>query len=81
MVRMSLLLLEIITLIVIKRNTIMHGPKTEIPQYAKILYASNPVIDISSTDIRQMIKDSKTVRFLLPDPVINYIHEKGLYQR
>ena len=34
---------------------------------------------ISSTDIRQRIGDGKSPRFLLPDPVIDYIREKALY--
>lgn len=34
---------------------------------------------ISSTDIRRQIARGKTPRFLLPDDVIKYIHDHGLY--
>ena len=37
-------------------------------------------IDISSTDIRQRIKIGRSVRYMLPDKVIEYICIKGLYK-
>lgn len=37
-------------------------------------------LDISSTEIREAVKDGKSVRYLLPDPVREYIEEKGLYK-
>lgn len=42
------------------------------------LVASVPM-DISSTDIRQRLKKRKTVKYLLPEPVLSYIIEKRLY--
>jgi len=36
---------------------------------------------ISSTEIRRQIQAGLSPRFLLPDPVIDYILEKGLYQQ
>jgi nicotinate-nucleotide adenylyltransferase len=36
-------------------------------------------MDISSTHIRELIRNSKSIRFLVPDPVRIYIMEKGLY--
>lgn len=38
-----------------------------------------PLVDISSTDIRQRIRSGKSIRFLLPDAVADLIREKGLY--
>ncbi len=38
-------------------------------------------MDISSTKIREMISAGKSVRFLLPDQVIDYIERKGLYYK
>lgn len=38
-----------------------------------------PQLDISSSGIRQRIRDGKPVRYLLPDSLIDYIHKKGLY--
>jgi nicotinate-nucleotide adenylyltransferase len=45
-----------------------------------VLYAVNPLIDISSTLVRERLRDKKSVRFLLPDAVIEYIYKMGLYQ-
>ncbi len=42
-------------------------------------YIRIPELEISSTDIKQRIRDGKSVRFLLPDPVISYIREEDLY--
>jgi len=38
------------------------------------------LMDISATNIRKMILDKKSIRFLVPDAVEQYIHTKGLYQ-
>ena len=38
-----------------------------------------PVLDISATDIRKLIKQDKSIQFLLPDPVIQIIKSRKLY--
>lgn len=38
-----------------------------------------PALAISSTDIRQRVKEGKPVRYLLPDKVWRYIYSKGFY--
>ncbi len=38
-----------------------------------------PLIDLSSTLIRQRLQANDTVRYLLPDKVAQYIREEGLY--
>ncbi len=37
-------------------------------------------IDISSSEIRQRLKEHKSVRYMLPENVLKYIDEKGLYR-
>lgn len=37
-------------------------------------------IDISSTEIRERLKKGQSVRYMLPESVIDYITEKGLYK-
>ncbi len=38
-----------------------------------------PLIDITSTQIRKRRREGKSIQFLTPDSVVNYIKEKGLY--
>ena len=40
----------------------------------------SPQLDISSTHIRDCIKAGNNPQYLLPEPVLNYIRDKGLYQ-
>jgi len=46
---------------------------------AKVLGAKMPVIDVSSTLIRQRVKDKKSIEFLTLKEVENYIIEHNLY--
>ncbi len=39
-----------------------------------------PLIDVSSTDIRNRLADGKSVAGLLPTPVLNYIQQHSLYR-
>lgn len=39
-----------------------------------------PRIDISATDIRQRIRDGRSIRFLVPEAVREYIVARGLYR-
>jgi nicotinate-nucleotide adenylyltransferase len=41
--------------------------------------ATVPYIDISATMIRQMIRQGRSVRYLLPEPVFDYITSRALY--
>ncbi len=42
--------------------------------------ALTPLIDISSTDIRRRFAEARSVRYLTPAAVIDYIHKRGLYE-
>ena len=37
-------------------------------------------LSISSTEIRELLASAHSVRYLLPEPVLGYIHEHNLYQ-
>lgn len=52
-----------------------YNSRTEYP----VLYVDVPAIDVSSSMIRDRVKSRQTVRYLLPDSVIQYIEEKHLY--
>lgn len=40
----------------------------------------NPLIAISSSDIRRRVAEGRSIRFLTPDPVVAYIAGHGLYR-
>lgn len=44
-----------------------------------VVWVDVPMIDISSTDIRQRIKEGQSVRYFVPDSVIHFIKEHHLY--
>ena len=53
-------------------------PKKDIyPQ--NIIYLNGPLLDISSTSIRGMLKEHKSIRFLLPDIAKEEIENKKYY--
>lgn len=54
-------------------------PAYETSSSYPILYVDVPEMEISSSLIRQRIKEGKTIRYLVPDSVREYIEEKGLY--
>ena len=39
-----------------------------------------PLIDLSSTAIRELVKARQSIRYLAPDAIVEYIRKKGLYQ-
>lgn len=47
---------------------------------AKIVLVDFPEMEISSTMIRRLVSENKSIRYLAPDNVIKYIYEKGFYR-
>jgi nicotinate-nucleotide adenylyltransferase len=43
-------------------------------------YVNVPQIGISGTDIRRRVKLGRSIRFLVPEPVEQYISQKRLYR-
>jgi nicotinate-nucleotide adenylyltransferase len=46
---------------------------------AEIEIIDMPLIDISSTDIRNRLAEAMSIKYMLPDDVIEYIEKEGLY--
>lgn len=72
-------LLNHVSLIVMRRPGEKPAPDIDLSGYS-VRYGENPLIDISSTVIRERLREGKSVRFLMPDAVIDYIARKGLYR-
>ena len=57
-----------------KEHTFVH------PSGNVLIYKEATLMDISSTQIRELVASGKTIRFLIPEPVRAYLMEKGLYR-
>ncbi len=49
--------------------------------HPSVKWIDAPLIEISSSNIRDAIKNSKSVKYLLPDKVLDYIYEMHFYQK
>jgi nicotinate-nucleotide adenylyltransferase len=45
----------------------------------RVLKADNPLMDISSSSIRKLVREGKGAGDMLPAPVMQYIKDKRLY--
>jgi len=48
--------------------------------HPSITFTSTPEMEISSTFIRKALKDRKSIQFLVPDQVLDFIENKNLYR-
>ncbi|QBQ39645.1 nicotinate-nucleotide adenylyltransferase [Sphingobacterium psychroaquaticum] len=49
-------------------------------EHPSITMTETPLMELSSTFIRQSVKEGKNIHFFTPDKVIEFIDKKGLYQ-
>ncbi|ALI99477.1 nicotinate (nicotinamide) nucleotide adenylyltransferase [Rufibacter tibetensis] len=57
------------------------GKITEsLKEHPKVTVVPAPLLDISATFIRKCLKEGKSTRYLLTEPVAEYVHAKKLYQ-
>ena len=54
-------------------------PGVEINTTFPILWVNAPMLELSSTDIRKRVKHGKTIKYIVPDKVAEYIYDKGLF--
>ncbi len=72
------LILRDYQIIVYKRSGVPDGDLFKHPS-VRIL-TDTPLLNISSTFIRRLIKEGKSIRYLVLEPVRKYIEEMGLYR-
>ncbi|MFC5284541.1 nicotinate (nicotinamide) nucleotide adenylyltransferase [Pedobacter alpinus] len=54
--------------------------EAELASHPSVTVTNTPLMEISSTFIRRAISNDKSVRYFLPDKVIEFIDSKGLYK-
>ena len=68
-------IIDLSTLIVINRPGYDAPIKSKFPHKA----IDMPALAIASSDIRKRVKAKKSIAYLTPDSVVDYIHKKKLY--
>lgn len=53
--------------------------KSSLSEHPNVTFIPSPLLDISATYIRNTIREGKSIRFLVPDLVENFIKRKGFY--
>lgn len=56
------------------------NPGGELLKHSKVKVITAPVMELSSSFIRQAIKDKKDVRYMMPEKVWEYIDEMNFYR-
>ncbi len=71
-------ILKLADLIVLKRKS-SHPPQFEDKYYHQAVFVQTRGIEISATDIRERVKNSLPINFLVPPAVMEYIYKQKLY--
>ncbi len=50
------------------------------PELLPVYYLKNTRLGVSSTRIRRLVAERRSIRYLVPDNVLRYIEENGLYR-
>ena len=66
--------------IIVYPRVLTQGTDKEVITHKNICKINAPIIELSATEIRKMIREKKNVRPMLPPEVFEYIDTKGFYQ-
>lgn len=73
-------LIEIVNFIVMRRDGDINYKNEIVKKVKNVIFADNPLIEISSSKIRENIKKGLSIKYLLPESVEKYIIDRGLYR-
>jgi nicotinate-nucleotide adenylyltransferase len=71
-------LLEDATVVVLSRSGVRHSDLPERIQKCTTVL-STPLIEVSSSEIRRLVREGGSIRYLVTDPVEQYVRSEGLY--
>ena len=74
------MILNVVSLVVMDRKKSFKENSNLSQNKEKIFFIKNPVLEISSTTVRELIKEKKDVSEFLSENIINYIKTMRLYQ-
>ena len=57
-----------------------YPPSPEWAQHPSVTITDTPLMEFSSTFIRNAVKDGKNIRYFVPESVMAFIESKGLYK-
>ncbi len=74
-------IIQLCTLVVFPRQPIMPNLVQNLrAQGAKLIITEAPMLEISSSLVRQRVYQGKSIRYLVPDAVEEFIKKSGLYK-
>jgi nicotinate-nucleotide adenylyltransferase len=73
-------ILKTVSFIIMRRPGYESINKKLIKMAKDIKFANNPLIEISSSEIRKNIRNNKSIKYLIPGKVEEYIIKKELYK-
>jgi nicotinate-nucleotide adenylyltransferase len=68
------------TVAVVERPDRRDAAPQLVPPAARYERVSGPGLAISATEVRQRVREGRSVRYLVPDAVADYIAKRGLYR-
>ncbi|HOB35092.1 MAG: nicotinate (nicotinamide) nucleotide adenylyltransferase [Firmicutes bacterium] len=73
-------IVRLCTLVVCRRSSAARPDLSRLQAMgARVVMCHAPVVEISSTDIRNRVRQGRSIRYYVPDAVLDYIDRHGLY--